>query len=127
MRRPGHPHSATVESILAVGRRADLPTIGVAITHRRTRTAQPEEGEEITEPEDNGDAIEDDGSHRPQRPGAGGADGDHVGVPSKECGTPPVPHEGHFRVARLRRLLSQMRLETVEPPHLSVALADVSF
>src|SRR4029079_12123120 len=81
-----------------------LPTIGVAITQRRTRPAQPEEGVEITEPEDDGEAVEDDGSHRPQRPGACGTDGDHVGVPSEERGAPPVPHEGHFRVAILRGL-----------------------
>src|SRR5215470_6484133 len=62
-----------------------LPTIGVAITHRRTRSAQPEEGVEITEPEGDGEAVEDEGSHRP-RPGAGGADGDHVGVPREEHG-----------------------------------------
>jgi hypothetical protein len=48
-----------------------LPTIGVAITHRHTRSAQPEEGVEITEPEDDGEAVEDDGSQRPPRPGAG--------------------------------------------------------
>jgi hypothetical protein len=81
-----------------------LPTIRVAITQRRTRSAQPEEGVEITEPEDDGEAVEDDGSHRPQRPGAGGADGDHVGVPTEERGAPPIPHEGHFRVAILRGL-----------------------
>ena len=69
-----------------------------------TRSAQPEEGVEITEPEDDGEAVEDDGSHRPKRPEAGGADGDHVGVPSEERGAPPIPHEGHFRVAILRGL-----------------------
>lgn len=81
-----------------------LPTIGVAIAQRRTRSAQPEEGVEITEPEDDGEAVEDDGSHRPPRPGAGGADGDRVGVPTEEGGAPPIPHEGHFRVSILCRL-----------------------
>src|SRR6476469_10865377 len=81
-----------------------LPTTGVAITHRRTRSTQPEEGVEITNPEDDGEAVEDDGSHRPQRPGAGRADGDHVGIPREKRGAPPIPHEGHFRVAILRGL-----------------------
>src|SRR6185437_12324590 len=44
-----------------------LPTIGIAITKRRTRSAQPEEAVEITKPEDDGEAVEDDGSHRPPR------------------------------------------------------------
>src|SRR6188474_1927334 len=78
-----------------------LPTIGA---QRRTRSAQPEEGVEITEPEDDGEAVEDDGSHRPPRPGAGGADGNRVGVPTEERGAPPIPHEGHFRVAIPRGL-----------------------
>ena len=81
-----------------------LRTIGIAITQRRTRSAQPEEAVEITKPEDDGEAVEDDGSHRPPRPGAGGADGDRVGVPTEEGGAPPIPHEGHFRVSILRRL-----------------------
>ena len=80
-----------------------LPTIGIAITQRRTRSAQPEEAVEITEPEDDGEAVEDDGSHRPQS-GASGTDGDHVGVPREECGALPIPHEGHIRVAILRGL-----------------------
>ena len=81
-----------------------LRTIGIAITQRRTRSAQPEEAVEITKPEDDGEAVEDDGSHRPPRPGAGGADGNRVGVPREERGAPPIPHEGHFRVSILRGL-----------------------
>src|SRR6476661_8928163 len=69
---------------------------------RRTRAAQPEEGIEITEPEDDGEAVEDDGSHRPQRPGACRADRDHVGVPREKRGAPPIPHYCHFGVAILR-------------------------
>ena len=80
-----------------------LPTMGVPITQHRTRSAQPEEGEEITEPEDNGEAVEDDDS-RPQRPRAGGADGERVGVPREERGAPPIPRDCHFRVTRLRGL-----------------------
>src|SRR4029078_2866774 len=79
-----------------------LPTIGVVITHRRTRSTQPEEGVEITEPEDDGEAVEDDVSHRPQRQGACRADRDHVGVPREKRGAPPIPHYCHFRVAILR-------------------------
>src|SRR5262245_35916593 len=95
-----------------------LPMIGVAITQRRIRSAQPEEGVEITEPEDDGEAVEDDGSHRPQRPEAGGADGDHVGVPREERGAPPIPHEGHFRVAIPRGLgvVKDAVAVTLQPP-----------
>ena len=39
-----------------------LPRIGVAITQRCSRSAQPKEGVEITEPEQDGEAVEDDGS-----------------------------------------------------------------
>ena len=69
-----------------------------------TRSAQPEEGVEVTEPEDDGEAIEGDGSQRPPRPGAGWANGDRVRVPTEKRGAPPIPHEGHFRIARLRSL-----------------------
>ena len=74
-----------------------------AITQHRTRSAQPEEGVEITEPENDGESVEDNGSP-PQWPGVGGANGERVGVPRKERGAPPIPRDGHFRVARLRGL-----------------------
>src|SRR6478672_11954339 len=69
------------------GARQGLPS---SLAH--TRSAQPKEGIEKTEPEDDGEAVEDDGAHRPERPEAGGADGDHVGIPSEERGAPPIPH-----------------------------------
>ena len=76
--------AATASARADVGRRL---CAGSRAPSRRI-SAQLEEGVEKTEPEDDGEAVEDDGLHQP-RPGAGGADGDHVGVPSEERGTPP--------------------------------------
>src|SRR5262245_32464988 len=80
------------------------------LLERRSRSTQPEEGVDITEPEYDGEAVEDDGSQGPKRPRAGGADGERVGVPREECGAPPVPHEGHFCVAILSASLKTRSL-----------------
>ena len=78
--------------------------IGLAVAMRCNQSAQPEEGIKITEPEKGRDAVEDDGSYRPQWPGTGGVDCEHVGEPTEEGGAPPVPHDGHMRIARLSGL-----------------------
>src|SRR3546814_3346868 len=93
-------------------------TIGSLVTGVQTCARPICEGPEVANPPHAGEGVERQHAELPQRPGAGRAEVDDVGVPREELRAPAVPHDGDLGLAVGGRLgvVEHALAVALEPP-----------